>query len=40
MRFREEELTFHISDTFEDKKDDKSGAYKYPKVTNLTYLDV
>jgi hypothetical protein len=32
MRFREEELTFRISDTFEDMKMDKSGAFKYPKV--------
>jgi ATP-binding cassette subfamily E protein 1 len=33
MRFREEELNFKISDTFEDRKLDKMGAYKYPKVT-------
>ena len=32
MRFREEELTFHISDKFEDVKQDKTGEYKYPKV--------
>jgi ATP-binding cassette subfamily E protein 1 len=33
MRFREEELTFKISDTFEDMKMDKVGAYKYPSVS-------
>jgi hypothetical protein len=32
MRFRDEELTFKISDTFEDLKMDKIGAYKYPAV--------
>lgn len=32
MRFREEELTFKISDTFEDMKMDKTGSYKYPKL--------
>jgi ATP-binding cassette subfamily E protein 1 len=32
MRFRDEELTFKISDTFEDLKVDKVGAYKYPQV--------
>lgn len=32
MRFRDEELSFKISDTFEDKKVDKAGAYKYPLV--------
>lgn len=32
MRFREEELTFKISDTFEDLKLDKGGAYKYPQL--------
>lgn len=32
MRFRDEELTFKISDTFEDLKMDKAGAYKYPQV--------
>lgn len=32
MRFRDEELTFKISDTFEDIKMDKVGAYKYPQV--------
>ncbi len=32
MRFRDEELNFKISDTFEDMKMDKSGAYKYPQV--------
>ena len=32
MRFREEELTFKISDTFEELKMDKIGAYKYPDV--------
>jgi hypothetical protein len=30
MRFRDEELNFKISDTFEEKKMDKAGAYKYP----------
>ncbi len=35
MRFREEELTFKISDTFEDMKMDKAGSYKYPKVFNF-----
>lgn len=34
MRFRDEELTFKISDTFEDLKVDKVGAYKYPQVRN------
>jgi ATP-binding cassette subfamily E protein 1 len=33
MRFREEELTFKISDTFEDMKMDKTGSYKYPQVS-------
>jgi hypothetical protein len=37
MRFREEELTFKISDTFEDMKMDKTGSYKYPKVTQNLY---
>ena len=37
MRFREEELTFKISDTFEDMKMDKSGSYKYPKVNKILY---
>lgn len=32
MRFRDEELTFHISDTFEEAKMDKIGSYKYPQV--------
>ena len=32
MRFRDEELNFKISDTFEDLKMDKSGSYKYPKL--------
>lgn len=32
MRFRDEELTFKISDTFEDLKVDKVGAYKYPQL--------
>jgi hypothetical protein len=32
MRFREEELTFKISDTFEDVKMDKVGSYKYSQV--------
>jgi len=32
MRFRDEELNFKISDTFEEKKMDKAGAYKYPEV--------
>lgn len=37
MRFREEELTFKISDTFEDMKMDKTGSYKYPKVNKILY---
>jgi hypothetical protein len=40
MRFRDEELTFHISDTFDDRKDDKTGAFKYPKVFYMIILDV
>lgn len=32
MRFREEELTFKISDNFEEMKLDKMGAYKYPQL--------
>lgn len=32
MRFREEELTFKISDNFEEMKLDKMGSYKYPEV--------
>jgi ATP-binding cassette, sub-family E, member 1 len=37
MRFREEELTFHISDNFEEMKHDKMGAYKYPQVSILSF---
>lgn len=32
MRFRDEELSFKISDTFEEMKLDKMGAYKYPQL--------
>jgi ATP-binding cassette subfamily E protein 1 len=32
MRFRDEELNFKMSDTFEERKMDKAGAYKYPQV--------
>jgi ATP-binding cassette subfamily E protein 1 len=38
MRFRDEELTFKISDTFEDVFLDKLGAFKYPKVIYFIYL--
>ena len=38
MRFRDEELTFKISDTFEELSLDKLGAYKYPKVFLLINL--
>lgn len=37
MRFRDEELSFKISDTFEDLKLDKGGAYKYPQVRMLLF---
>ena len=37
MRFRDEELTFVISDTFEEMKTDKAGAYKYPKVHTMLF---
>jgi ATP-binding cassette subfamily E protein 1 len=40
MRFREEELNFKISDTFEDIKVDKEGTYKYPQVLDLFIEDV
>jgi ATP-binding cassette, sub-family E, member 1 len=30
MRFREEELNFKITDTLDEIKQDKIGAYKYP----------
>lgn len=40
MRFRDEELSFHISDTFEEIKLDKSGSYKYPKVKIIIIPDV
>jgi ATP-binding cassette subfamily E protein 1 len=39
MRFRDEELTFKISDKFEDVKYEKSGEYKYPRVLYFAYLD-
>ena len=32
MRFREEELNFMISDTFEEIKEDKVGWYHYPDM--------
>ena len=32
MRFRDEELSFKISDTFEELKRDKMGAHTYPQV--------
>jgi ATP-binding cassette subfamily E protein 1 len=32
MRFRDEELTFKISDTFADLDKDQTNAYKYPAV--------
>lgn len=32
MRFREQELNFKISDTFEELKQDKIGSYKYPDM--------
>jgi len=32
MRFRDEELTFKISDTFDEVKLDKMGNHKYPQV--------
>jgi ATP-binding cassette, sub-family E, member 1 len=35
MRFRDEELNFKISDSLEEIKMDKIGAYKYPKVCVL-----
>lgn len=37
MRFRDEELSFKISDTFVELATDKSGSYKYPKVTYCFY---
>jgi hypothetical protein len=37
MRFRDEELNFKISDTFEDMKMDKMGAYKYPQVSIVLF---
>lgn len=32
MRFREEELTFKISDAIEEMKEDKVGWFDYPKM--------
>ena len=37
MRFREEELNFKMSDTFEEMKLDKAGAYKYPQVSIMIF---
>lgn len=40
MRFRDDELTFHISDKFEEGKFEKAGTYKYPQVIIKLILDV
>lgn len=40
MRFRDEELTFKISDNFDEKEKDQTGAFKYPAVIFLLIVDV
>jgi ATP-binding cassette, sub-family E, member 1 len=39
MRFRDDPLSFKISDNFMELSTDKSGAYKYPKVNHIFILD-